>query len=193
MKSKGAEDFTRAFRSMPDKVVELYYEFAKGYLANEAPEYLFFLNEYIVELTQCESPIEQILLLMLKLFSDYLWLGYEFEVQKDIQIEDKTYRADIYYTSESFMPNNPYRLVIECDGHEFHEATKEQVAKRNDRDLDLKNAGYDVLHFSGSQIYNDPYKYSKKIGMYINQKVVERLHGNIQASSSNILDGHESN
>ncbi len=48
-------------------------------------------------------------------------------------------------------------LVIECDGHEFHEKTKEQVARDKRRDRDLQHDGCKVFRYSGSEIWKDPY------------------------------------
>ena len=48
------------------------------------------------------------------------------------------------------------KIVIECDGHDFHEKTKEQAARDKRRDRDLVAAGCKVLRFTGSEIYRDP-------------------------------------
>jgi len=47
--------------------------------------------------------------------------------------------------------------VIECDGHDFHERTKEQAAKDRSRDRELQQRGYRVLRFTGSEIWKDPF------------------------------------
>lgn len=47
-------------------------------------------------------------------------------------------------------------VIVECDGHQFHEKTKEQAANDKRRDRDFVAAGYRVLRFSGSEIWNDP-------------------------------------
>lgn len=47
-------------------------------------------------------------------------------------------------------------VVVECDGHAFHERTKEQAARDKSRDRDLLSAGYPVMRFTGSEIYRDP-------------------------------------
>lgn len=47
-------------------------------------------------------------------------------------------------------------VAIECDGHEFHEKTKEQAARDKKRDRDIVCAGYPMLRFTGSEIYRDP-------------------------------------
>jgi very-short-patch-repair endonuclease len=48
------------------------------------------------------------------------------------------------------------RLVIECDGPDFHERTKEQAARDRARDRTLTAAGYEVFRFTGSEIHRDP-------------------------------------
>lgn len=47
-------------------------------------------------------------------------------------------------------------LVVECDGHDFHERTKEQAAKDRSRDRDLQAKGYRVFRFTGSELYRKP-------------------------------------
>jgi len=47
-------------------------------------------------------------------------------------------------------------IVVECDGHAFHERTKEQAARDKSRDRDLLLAGFPVMRFTGSEIYADP-------------------------------------
>lgn len=51
--------------------------------------------------------------------------------------------------------NHRAGVSIECDGHAFHEKTKEQAAKDKKRDRTLLTAGFPVMRFSGSEIYNN--------------------------------------
>ena len=46
-------------------------------------------------------------------------------------------------------------MFIETDGHEFHEKTKEQAAKDKKRDRFLITKCDRLLHFTGSEIWND--------------------------------------
>lgn len=46
-------------------------------------------------------------------------------------------------------------IIVECDGHEFHEKTKIQAARDKKRDRVLQSKGYNVFRFTGSEIYND--------------------------------------
>lgn len=44
-------------------------------------------------------------------------------------------------------------LVVECDGHEFHERTKHQAARDKRRDRFLTAQGYRILRFTGAEIH----------------------------------------
>lgn len=58
-----------------------------------------------------------------------------------------------------FLPADPIAtLVIECDGHEFHERTKEQAARDRARDRALQAAGITIMRFTGAELYRDPMK-----------------------------------
>lgn len=128
----------------------------------------------------CESPIEVIFAFCYSFYLFYSTDGTSyFELftlynQKKIKANGKTYRVDfVIDTDNDFYRSrteHPVKVVFECDGHEFHEKTKEQVEYGNKRDYDLKMAGYDVIHFSGSQIYNDPFECAKKALKFVLKK-----------------------
>lgn len=45
-------------------------------------------------------------------------------------------------------------VVVEIDGHDFHEKTKEQASRDKERDRFMTAHGYRVFRFTGSDIYN---------------------------------------
>jgi len=47
-------------------------------------------------------------------------------------------------------------LIVECDGHDFHEKTKAQAKRDKKRDRDLVARGFTVMRFTGSEIWRDP-------------------------------------
>jgi very-short-patch-repair endonuclease len=47
-------------------------------------------------------------------------------------------------------------IVVECDGHEFHDKTKEQAQRDKARDRFLVASGAKVMRFTGSEIWRDP-------------------------------------
>lgn len=46
-------------------------------------------------------------------------------------------------------------LVIECDGHDYHEKTKKQARHDRSRDRYMAERGIRVMRFTGSEIYED--------------------------------------
>ena len=46
-------------------------------------------------------------------------------------------------------------LAVECDGHDFHERTKEQASRDRSRDRALQALGVAVFRFTGSDIFWD--------------------------------------
>lgn len=64
------------------------------------------------------------------------------------------YRADFLIAYHFF--GSDFQAVIECDGHDFHERTKEQARRDKKRDRDLQKLGYEVFRFTGSEIRRDP-------------------------------------
>lgn len=53
-------------------------------------------------------------------------------------------------------------LIVECDGHDFHEKTKEQAKNDKSRDRELSKLGYMVFHYTGSEVWNDAYRCAKE-------------------------------
>lgn len=75
------------------------------------------------------------------------------------QVPVDAYRLDfqIKVWGDSRYKERFPKMCIELDGHAFHELTKEQVARRNERDRHLLSRGWRVIRFSGSEFYRDPF------------------------------------
>ncbi len=67
------------------------------------------------------------------------------------------YRAD-FIVSVIDDDKKLHSMVVECDGHDFHERTKEQARHDRARDRRLQELGFIVFRFTGSEIYSDPVK-----------------------------------
>lgn len=48
------------------------------------------------------------------------------------------------------------KLIIECDGHDYHERTKEQAAKDRSRDRSVTGFGCEIFRFTGSELWRNP-------------------------------------
>ena len=172
------ELFALYFNELPQRCKEIFFEYMSNYYPSISDDKSMLLE--ILPLDNVyESPIEQIFdfTYQILLFDRGDEVPYVYiEHQYPIYIKDHNYRADFYFDTEyefnfHYKYEHDFKLVIECDGHDFHEKTKEQVKYNNDRDYDLKKAGYDILHFSGSQIFNEPFECANKTIDYIISKI----------------------
>lgn len=120
-------------------------------------------------LCECESPIEQILSLGMELygltncnmfnpFIDIIVIN----PQEEIECNGKKYRVD-FFIGVKYKNQGLKGFVVECDGHDFHQKTKAQVERDNERTRDLQACGYEVIRFSGSEIYHKTEQCVKEI------------------------------
>ncbi|WP_315833926.1 DUF559 domain-containing protein [Bradyrhizobium prioriisuperbiae] len=55
------------------------------------------------------------------------------------------------------------KLIVECDGHDFHERTKEQASKDRGRDREAQTSGFEIFRFTGSELWRDPMGCAKQV------------------------------
>ena len=69
------------------------------------------------------------------------------------QFSWREYRIDFCFRHRE----SPDKLLfVECDGHDFHERTKEQAERDRSKDRAIQAAGIPVLRFTGREIWRDP-------------------------------------
>jgi len=117
----------------------------------------------------CESPIERAMLAEFVFcgfgyWSIPVWIGRP-DTARPSQIPHNhnsmivpqfkigNYKADFAVLVENFS-GEVLKMAIECDGHDFHEKTKEQVKHDKKRDRYFVRAGWAVFRFTGSEIFN---------------------------------------
>ena len=61
-------------------------------------------------------------------------------------------------------------VIVECDGHDFHEKDKKQAAADKRRDREIQDAGYVVRRYAGSEVFSDPLKVACEIVNIVMQK-----------------------
>lgn len=131
-------------------------------------EKIYFCNscwskiKQIKEGYNTESPIEEILLKSIK---ENFPLG-KYEIKTQEEILNGKYRVDFIISSKDI--NKEKSLIVECDGHEFHEKTKKQAQKDKKRDRECLLAGYNVMRFTGSEIYYNTEECIEDIKNYFN-------------------------
>lgn len=100
------------------------------------------------------------------------------------------FRVDFLFVAPNFgNSHDPFLIAVECDGHDFHEKTKEQAAADKARDRELVAAGITVLRFTGSEIWKD----EEKCAQEVEALLWARCHGTIsrptQDATGEAVDG----
>ena len=101
------------------------------------------------------TPIEKIMSAIICsvhfMLDDYFCGGmpYFFDIAQE---KIGKYRADFVIRG---FENSEKKYVIECDGHDFHEKTKEQAKYDKQRERFFVSQGYNILRFTGSEIITD--------------------------------------
>ena len=142
-------------------------EFNQKAIKKLEPSVIYFLNGLIEGITcdflsiidDCESPIEKLFGLALKAMDQQFQLltngNFYMETQYNIKCGLKIFRADFYVWAK--INDKILKIVVECDGHDFHERTKEQALRDKKRDRALLIHGYYVIHFTGKEIMDNPH------------------------------------
>lgn len=129
-------------------------------------------------LIDCESPIEQMLSIELENLhlenSIYFNPNLEivgFEKQYEIEYEENKYRVD-FLIPVIFYKNIYKCYIVECDGYEFHQKTKEQVQNDYIRQRNIEMSGYRVIKFTGSEVYNNAQDCALQVLKYIQKDFI---------------------
>lgn len=157
--NKNAMEQIKIFESICDKAKEILWSFISG----GKNDFLYSVDLFDFEtLTPIEQIFNSALLIYKYVTNESCYL--DITPQYDIQIKDKTYRADFYCEALVFDGVEwllDKKIIIECDGYESHH-TKEQRNRDIYRENELKLNGYSVIRFTGSQIFNHPYECFEK-------------------------------
>lgn len=106
-----------------------------------------------------ESEIELVVLTCLLVFGNLVrmnvYVGEEDPTRpQDIRVipqyEWQNYRIDF-----CIRIANGEQIFVECDGHDFHERTKEQAERDRSKDRAIQAAGIPILRFTGREIWRD--------------------------------------
>lgn len=128
----------------------------------------------------CQSPIEQILLAEL-MFMDTGYGPSPIEIWSQdypdalrtlprqaclvAQYPVGTYTLDFAVFVQGFAGDR-LMLAVECDGHNYHK-TKEQCRHDRKRDRWLQRHGWQVVRFTGSEIFEDAAACAEEVGSLI--------------------------
>ena len=154
-------------------------------LANEAADEARekYLRGYRFMAPRAESPIEQTMLAALMrvmdanedLVNGVHWCCGPYVYGEERQPFDAVfaysqaivlkYRVDFLF--DICDAGARHCLVVECDGHDYHERTKQQAQKDRERDRWFALNGMTVLRFTGSEIYANPIAVADEVCEYL--------------------------
>lgn len=89
------------------------------------------------------------------------------------QVQFDNYRVDFILGWQNGGGDAQMSIAIECDGHDFHERTKEQAQRDKARDRYLATRVAGVLRFTGSEIYQNPIRCANE-AFFISREVFEK-------------------
>jgi very-short-patch-repair endonuclease len=145
-----------------------------------------FRHQFDFIRTRCESPIEEQMLAALLHMGEHndddsgSWQSWYSKLYKgwpeipDCHVRGTylitqavvgEYRADflLLYAHPLRRLAKSRFLVIECDGHDYHERTKEQAQRDKERDRWMVTQGITVLRFTGSEIWRDAIRCAREV------------------------------
>lgn len=122
---------------------------------------------------EMQSPIEHMFWVAANLLCDSAYVkanpdvGYSLDgnhkYEDGVYIQQQypigNYKVDFLISQHGIGPDEILTpVVVELDGHAFHDKDKRQRAYEKARDRFLVRRGYRVLHFTGSEVVADPFK-----------------------------------
>lgn len=172
MKIEYGNIVAETFDGLPQRAKSMFFEAMEYILINHREKIQNFIMEWGDDYNSCKSPIEKIFFLSFNLVKTIRdnelpenYVALSAYPQYEIETNDKKFIVDFDVILEC---QDYYKeLIVECDGHDFHEKTKKQVIHDNEREYAIKMSGYDILRFSGSQIYNNPFKVANDVFDYL--------------------------
>lgn len=163
------------FDNLPQRAKSMFFSAIEYTAVHYSESLTLMIMCWCDEYDTCISPIEKILFVAFRFVEivrrnelSEKSVAISVTPQQEINTGKKRYYADFYINIDSYIED--VGVVVECDGHEFHQKTKKQVEYDNEREYEIKKCGYDILRFSGSQIYNNPFKCANDIFDYLLMK-----------------------
>lgn len=128
---------------------------------NQATEVFshIWISHTVSELAKGESPPEKMLGLAL---GTILWdeiLKGRVKLKNNIPIEGNNI-TEVYYRPDFVLSQSQSKgkLVIECDGYNYHDRMKANFEKDRKRERELQREGYRVYRFTADEIFTNPWR-----------------------------------
>jgi len=128
------------------------------------------------------SPLEQLFFIafdtmkITEQIEPYIYCVYSTEIKCS---NGKKYYPDfVFNVHHGFKTDENYghlNLLVELDGHIWHEKTPNQVEKEKQRERDLVKDGYTILRYSGREVWRDPIKIVEEVHREYWKRIMKEL------------------
>lgn len=125
--------------------LDLFLQICDEVVANVAIESFRIDNYSFIYDNKINSPIE---VMFLAGFYTAIKVAFLEDIGIISQFQIDKYKVDF----KVFNIKTNKTVLVECDGHDFHDKTKEQRAYEKSRDRFLQKNNYKVFHYTGSEI-----------------------------------------
>jgi len=152
-------------------------------LAQQAAEHVAAeVSQMAAHFTYGDTPIERLLALALMIYDQYRYsagtaaAGVVFmpddnglverfprAMRVERQVDVGGWRVDFLIHVPNGLDGPDKLFIVECDGHEFHERTKDQAARDRSRDRAATVNGIPILRFTGSELWRDPFGCARQV------------------------------
>lgn len=162
-----------------------------------------YCDELLAAEACCGSPIERVMLsalivagtrhfssITLRCNGSNLWDRPEDDAREcacGLVIEPQAviarYRADFLVSAwftDRKLGSSVARVVVECDGHDFHERTKEQASRDKARDRAFQKMGHTVFRYSGADIWADALRCSEEAVILLRDRIVKQMSASVK-------------
>lgn len=170
-----------AFHSLPEQAQDIYLSYFLDLEVRNADgrfdEMMRFKDILCIipeEVQLCQSPIEKTLycaILFLRDLGQYKRFSHLYCVEPQYKIRtEKQNRIMDFAIIDADTDDQDIVVFIECDGFDYHAKTKEQFTYTQQKDRELKTMGYNVLHFTGTEIYTNPLKCADEVWKFVKKR-----------------------
>lgn len=143
-------------------------EEARRRAAKEAIDQVDDLYEQVLCEGPVDSPIERLFLAAFSSVRQVDPLSWTIQAQVPVG----QYRVDFMVSFS--VGGVTERVVVECDGHDFHEKTREQAERDKRRDRDIAAFGFQTLRFTGRELFRDPFECADEVADLLSEKAFSR-------------------
>ena len=132
-------------------------------------------QEFHDSILKTESPIERILYVAINHLLHTQYGEYTHYITPQFEVPNSNYRADFLV----HMADTNWRInadvLVEVDGHQFHQKTKEQVTRDKKRDRNLVRNFGKLITFTGSEVYANPNACAEEVVAILRRDLIKQI------------------